>query len=309
MQENKNFTEDEIDLRELFLIIWNKKILIISFTLFITIISGFYIYSKTPIYEVKSYVEIGFIDKEILEDSNSIEQKLRVIFSMDDFNIELNSLENGIVSSIRQIKNVKNFLEIKTKAYSNEVALTKNKEVLNYLQNLYEPKIEQYKVILNNNILDTKREIDYIHEKIKSIYEKILLNTDSLNNYIKEVNKLNKILESDKSSSSSLVISIQLLNNQNLIANTQNEIKDLELKIIELKTRTSQLNEKIEMLSFKKSEQNLSNMRLIGEYILNNNPIKPKKSLTIIVSVISGFIISIFLVFLLNFINNPRKES
>lgn len=309
MQENKNLIEDEIDLRELFQIIWNKKILIIFLTLFMTTITGFYVYSKSPIYEVKSYIEIGFIDKEILEDSNSIEQKLRVIFSMDDFNIELNSLENGIVSSIRQIKNVKNLLEIKTEAYSNEVALIKNKEVLNYLQNLYEPKIEQYKVILNNNILDTKREIDYIHEKIKNIYEKILLNTDSLNNYIKEVNKLNKILESDKSSSSSLLISIQLLNNQNLIASTQNEIKDLELKIIELKTRTSQLNEKIEMLSFKKSEQNLSNMRLIGEYILNNNPIKPKKTLTITVSFISGFIVSIFLVFFLNFINNSRKES
>lgn len=308
MQENKNLIEDEIDLRELFQIIWNKKILIIFFTLFITIISGFYIYSKTPIYEVKSYVQIGFIDKEILEDSIFIEQKLRVIFSMDDFNIELNNLENGIVSSIRQIKNVKNLLEIKTEAYSNQVALTKNKEVLNYLQNLYEPKIEQYKVIINNDILNTKREINFIQEKMKSIYEKILLNTDSLNNYIKEVNKLNKTLESDKSSSS-LVISIQLLNYQNLIANTQNEIKDLELQIIELKTRTTQLNEKIEILSFKKSEQNLSNMRLIGEYILNNNPIKPKKSLTIAVSFISGFIVSIFLVFLLNFINNSRKES
>lgn len=307
MQENKNLIEDEIDLRELFQIIWNKKILIIFFTLFITIISGFYIYSKTPIYEVKSYVQIGFIDKEILEDSNSIEQKLRVIFSMDDFNIELNNLENGIVSSIRQIKNVKNLLEIKTEAYSNEVALIKNKEVLNYLQNLYEPKIEQYKVIINNDILNTKREINFIQEKMKSIYEKILLNTDSLNNYIKEVNKLNKTLESDKSSSS-LVISIQLLNYQNLIANTQNEIKDLELQIIELKTRTTQLNEKIEILSFKRSEQNLSNMRLLGEYILNNNPIKPKKSLTITVSFISGFIVSIFLVFLLNFINNSKKE-
>lgn len=134
---------------------------------------------------------------------------MRVIFSIDDFNIEINSLENGIVSSIRQIKNVKIFLEIKTEAYSNDVALTKNKEVLNYLQNLYEPKIEQYKVILNNNILDTKREIDYIQGKIKNIDEKIILNTDSLNNSIKEVNKLNKILEFDKSSSY-LLISFKL---------------------------------------------------------------------------------------------------
>ena len=64
MVENKNFIEDEIDLKELFQIIWNKKMLIIFFTLFTTIISGLYIYSKTPIYEVKSYVEIGFIDKK-----------------------------------------------------------------------------------------------------------------------------------------------------------------------------------------------------------------------------------------------------
>ena len=41
---------------------------------------------------------------------------------------------------------------------------------------------------------------------------------------------------------------------------------------------TNSSNEKIEILSFKRSEQNLSNMRLLGEYILNNNPIKPKKS-------------------------------
>jgi hypothetical protein len=49
---------------------------------------------------------------------------------------------------------------------------------------LYEPKIEQYKVIINNDILNTKREINFIQEKMKSIYEKIVLNTDSLNNYL-----------------------------------------------------------------------------------------------------------------------------
>ena len=38
MQKNKNLIEDEIDLRELFQIIWNKRMLIIYFILFITII-------------------------------------------------------------------------------------------------------------------------------------------------------------------------------------------------------------------------------------------------------------------------------
>ena len=48
--QKKEYIEDEIDLKELFQVIWNKKIFIIVFTLFITIVSGFYIYSKRAIY-------------------------------------------------------------------------------------------------------------------------------------------------------------------------------------------------------------------------------------------------------------------
>ena len=59
MQENRYIQEDEIDLRELFKIIWDKKNFIILFTLAITVLATVYAYSKTPIYEVKSYVEKG----------------------------------------------------------------------------------------------------------------------------------------------------------------------------------------------------------------------------------------------------------
>ena len=49
MQENRYIQEDEIDLRELFKIIWDKKIFIILFTLAITVLATVYAYSKTPI--------------------------------------------------------------------------------------------------------------------------------------------------------------------------------------------------------------------------------------------------------------------
>ncbi|MBL3520594.1 hypothetical protein H0A43_08895 [Arcobacter lanthieri] len=52
----------------------------------------------------------------------------------------------------------------------------------------------------------------------------------------------------------------------------------------------------------KKSVQNFSNSKLVGEYIVNNFPIKPKKSLIIVVSFITGFILSICIVFFINFI-------
>jgi hypothetical protein len=426
----KAYIEDEIDLKELFQVIWNKKIFIIVFTLFITIVSGFYIYSKRPIYEVKSYIEIGFIDKERIEQPKILEQKLKVIFSVEDFNEELNSLEKGSVTSIKQMKSVDNFLEIRTEAFSNEKALEKNKKVLEYVQSLYNPKIEQYKVILNNNILDTQRDINYIKDveiknviaqinilkeqeiknidrqidvlktqeikkidneikvlkeqtipllktemdflsktKIKSLQDKVLFYSKSLEKYNLELNNLMKKIDLN-SDASSMIASIQILNYQNLITNTQNQIKDLEIQIesilkddipklknkidninniqvynletekrnifninikdleikkqnvsnetirklqskidIELKTKITQLNEKIETLNFKKSEQNLSNMKLVGDYIISDNPIKPKKSLVIMVSFVTSFILSIFIVFVLDFINNTKINS
>ncbi|MDN5128806.1 GNVR domain-containing protein, partial [Aliarcobacter butzleri] len=102
--------------------------------------------------------------------------------------------------------------------------------------------------------------------------------------------------------------SIKDLENKKL--NVSNEtIRKLEDKInIELKTKITQLNEKIDTLNFKKSEQNLSNSKLVGDYIVNDYPVKPKKSLILAVSFLTGFILSIFIVLGLNFFNKTRKE-
>ena len=53
MQENKILNEDEIDLRELFKTIWDKRFFIIIFTFIITLISFIYVLLKnpTPVYE------------------------------------------------------------------------------------------------------------------------------------------------------------------------------------------------------------------------------------------------------------------
>ena len=68
IKENDTYLEEEIDLRELFKIIWDRKVFIIVFTLVVTIIAGLYTYLKIPIFEVKSHVELGYINKEKLED-------------------------------------------------------------------------------------------------------------------------------------------------------------------------------------------------------------------------------------------------
>ena len=57
------------------------------------------------------------------------------------------------------------------------------------------------------------------------------------------------------------------------------------------------LEEKMNASKFKLSEENLSNTKLVGNYLVNDYPTKPKKSLIILVSFITSFIMAIFLVF------------
>ncbi len=175
MQQEKQYAEDDIDLRELFSIIWKRRIFIVGFTLLITIISAIYIYNKTPLYEVKSIMEIGFLENKPIDEPALIEQKLNVIFGVEDKNINANP-EKGIITSIKKNKDVKSFIEIKTEAISNEIALAKNEEVLEFTKQLYNTKIEQFKTLLNNDITNIKREIDYVNNvKFKNLFVKIII--------------------------------------------------------------------------------------------------------------------------------------
>lgn len=307
--ENKQYIqEDEIDLKELFITIWKRKLFIISFTFVVTLCAGIYAYTKTPIYEVKSIIEIGFIDKQLIEEPSILEQKLNVLFSVHDKTIN-NDPEKGIISSISQMKAVKNFFEVKTEAVSNEIAIAKNKEILEYTQKLYEAKINQYQTIVNNDISNTEDEINFLkNEKIKMLAEKVEASKANLEKYNKEISSLYKLNTNDKISS--MIVSVQMVNYQNLIENAQNVLKVSSLEIEQiLKDTIPKLQQKKEIIKFKISEQNLTNTRLIGDYITDKYPSKPKKLLIIVVSFVTGFILSIFIVFFMQFANNFRKEE
>ena len=114
MQENRYIQEDEIDLRELFKIIWDKKIFIILFTLAITVLATVYAYSKTPIYEAKALVEIGEYkinntSKNFVDDASNLEKKLSTLFVDMEKNLKDKTSQ---ISNISVVKGLKNFLEI-----------------------------------------------------------------------------------------------------------------------------------------------------------------------------------------------------
>jgi LPS O-antigen subunit length determinant protein (WzzB/FepE family) len=367
LQDKEYITEDEIDLRELFHSLVKRKFFIIIITIGITLLAVIYVNIKRPIYEVKSVVRIGYINSNLVENSNILETKLKLIFSAKSKLTD--EKDNAIVTEISSIKNVNNFLEITTEGYSNELALKKNKEVIDFLQNEYKFKIDEFilKTDINIKNIETqikyvesiekpniKQNIDKIKEQeiprinqeiellknvdLKSIENKLIFNQKKLYEYQNDIIKISK--QSSTDNSQNMLMSIQLLNTQNLILSIQNTIenlrkekedilnlklKDLEVKKenlinenvknleidlnVKLEEKINNLNNALELEKLKLTNNVAKNSEIIGDFIFHNNPIKPKKNLIIISAFISGLIFSLFLILFIQFINNLRKND
>ncbi len=368
MKSKDYIEEDEIDLRELFKLLWRRRFFILVFTLVCTILAAVYSFSKTPIYEVKSLIQIGYVNGKNLEDSSLLGEKLSIIFNVDNQNNTIKQ-NSAIVSKITALKKFENLLEIKTQAFSNELAIRKNKEVLEFIQTEYRRRIEEYIFNINIQIENLKRSLEKVNKvdkenvvnEIKKIEKQVLTRLNEEIKFLKEVdlrvieNKLafnkKKIFEYEKNlkklssqknsnDTQNLIIATQVLSNQNLILNLQNKIEeldkqkanilDLRLKDLEnkkenikneqlkklifkrdvlLKEKSDSLKEQIKQLEIKLTSDYVKNSDIVGGYIINENPIKPKKSLIIVVSFVTGFILSIFIVFFLEFFKGLKEDK
>jgi LPS O-antigen subunit length determinant protein (WzzB/FepE family) len=388
-----NIVENEIDLRDLFKIIWDKKRFIIIFTLLVTIIVAIYISTKKSIYEVKSVVRIGYINNVLLDDSDILVQKLKLIYNVDTSSLSSNK---AIVSNIKTVKKLENFIEIYTQGYSNKDAEILNNKIIKFIKEEYKYKIDDYKYIIETNIKNFNKSVlrvkniekNYIVRSIKKIREQNILNIDNKISYINtiEVKKITekidfikkheitaknekltfyekKLNEYEKNvkimttsgsinNTADLLKGMQLSTLQNIILNVQNNItnlkvekeklinitlKDLEIKkknLIDIRVRDliikkdNLIKDNIEKLNndlnitipnkiidienkinFEKTKlKNIKNSELVGSLSISDNPIKPKKTLIIVVSFITSFIMAIFLVFLMNFISNNKQD-
>lgn len=138
MKENKILNEDEIDLRELFKTIWDKKFFIIIFTFIITLISFIYVLLKnpTPVYEGILSVQIGEIQSEnfgneIIETPQNLSYILEVEFKVNPniakgttsiLEIKYSNEDKARIKTI--LEDVKNFIITK---HENDTSFYKNK--------------------------------------------------------------------------------------------------------------------------------------------------------------------------------------
>ncbi|MCT7563760.1 Wzz/FepE/Etk N-terminal domain-containing protein [Aliarcobacter butzleri] len=338
MQNQKYLQEDEIDLKELFKTIWSYKKFILIFTFIVTVLSIIYVSLKTPIYQVKSVIKIGSIADIPLENSNILEKNIRVIFGLDNNSFSIKE-DEGIVTDINIIKNATSLLEVTTEAFTNEKAILKQYEVLEYLQDEYKYKIDEFIFKTNLNIKNLEGQIKYINEvkKVQKeenidflnrvdlvlIENKLNFNREKLSQYQENINNILKKRSSNDTQN--MLSAMEILNYQSLILNLQNQIENLnkekqnilvdkipnikrELEY-NIKNELEDILNRIELEKLKLTNKIAKNSEFVGSILVNEHPIKPKKSLIVVVSFVTGFILSIFLVFFIQFVNNIKKEE
>ena len=315
MQENRYIQEDEIDLRELFKIIWDKKIFIILFTIVVTVLAGIYAYSKTPIYEAKALIEIGEYkinntSKNFVDDSSNLEKKLSTLFVDMEKNLKDKTSQ---ISNISIVKGLKNFLEIKSEATSNEDAKNEIIKVLNFVQNEHEKILDDVRKQKEMELRNIDLQISDI--KLKSValidkkIENNIKNLKSLEEQLKLVDENLKKIDSLNPSLAALKL-MEKRDIANDIRNINEQNFELENQRDELLTTSLyKLEESKQIAESLLLPHNYKNTQIVGEIITNDFPVKPKKSLIIAVAFVSGFIISIFLVFLFNFIKQDGNRK
>ncbi|GEM_PF-1470974 len=223
--------EDEIDLKELWQTIkQNRKIIYITTGLFF-FLALIYIFTKTPLYEAKSLLEIGYIGDKPIQSADVVAQKIKTVFYVDDPALRSKMDREAFVQNAEPVRKLKNLIRITTYGISNEKAVKKAKEVITYVQKDEAPKIEHFKKDIQAQIDKITRDIEKLKNiEIKKIEDKIALAKEQDVKKIEEHINLIKNIELKK-----IEDKINLIKNIELkkIDDKINLIKNIELKKIE----------------------------------------------------------------------------
>lgn len=314
--ENIRYQEDEIDLRELFRTLVKNKKIIILVTLAITLSAVVYALMAPKVYEAKAIIKIGEYalegtnKKVTVADASELSKELEILF----IDILKNKKErDASIENITLPKNQKNFLEITANGFSNETVKAEvqkvvdyvqenNKKILDDVKNIHEAKAKQIEGRLM--ILKTKT-LPMLNEKIDR-YKKDIKNYEV--NFLDVQNNLKSIKNSNPT------LATMQINEQRYLADILIKLKD-SLEEFEGKKnnieviKIEELEEELKSLRVLMEPYNYKNSEVVGAIMTNDYAIKPKKRLIVVVAFVTGLILSIFLVFFLEFIRGTKEEK
>ena len=325
--------EDEIDLREIFKILIESKKLIILTTLIFTMVSIVYSLSQKSEFTSSSLFEIGYF--EMSDGAHQLIEKTEVLINDLKLNLIIKKPDNEFnqAVSIRPIQSA--LIQFETTSFSSET----NEKLLNkffsYIDNRHASFMKSY---TDNNRNDLHNQIDLIESEFE--LERLNITNEKSANILfidERISRLSKIIADNKNilfllqndpqlfieratiSPNLNVLTNMLINDVTQLVNQKNTLlldidnlnSQLEFennstksnKLLDLKLKQEALEIELESVN----NQKIINGGVIGDIKITT--IKPKYLLIITLGIVLGFISSIFLVFIRNFIKSLRESE
>ena len=278
--QQKYYEEDTIDLRELWAVLGKRKRLIWLITGVVTLAALAYVLLVRPVYEVKGVVELAQIDKKAVQNANDLKQKLSFVYGV---NAKGKKREYPLVQAITLPKKSKNLLVVTARGYNNASAKEKLESVIEYLQKVQNREIDIY-------IQTQKKRLALTVGDLKRNQQLVAQIEKDLKDYGKKLLSISK-----QSAALAGIYSIE-------IGKKQTELNNIINQLYYLRDTLNDIQLSISPLKIHKTI-------IIGSIEELDKPVKPKKTLIVVVAFITGLMLSIFLVFFLEFLQSERKES
>ena len=239
-------SDDEVDLLELFNILWNKKFLIITLTSSLTIISVFYALNKTPIYTVKRIFEVGSINKVLVDNVSRLVNEINII---ENINVSKDIITR--LASIKLIKGTNNLIELKVESTSNKDGIELIDRIFGRVQLKHKKSIDDYFFLNSQKLSFASSELNRLFVDKEKLITRIFENEKSVANIL-------------QNNAAVVAVYVMSLNSQNVELSTVNE-------------KIYNLEKEITVIKLSLLPANIKQTELLGAVIVNDFPVSPKK--------------------------------
>jgi len=143
-KEIRTIQEDEIDLKELFKTLWQKRVFIVVFTFVIIVLGAVFTFIKTPVYSGNISFEIGEVINKTAEGNIILEldkpSNLKEVISRKF----QKSIENKDIVNVSIPRGTTNILVVEVQSNSIENIKKKFNEIEKLVENRHKEKISLY---------------------------------------------------------------------------------------------------------------------------------------------------------------------
>lgn len=329
--------EDEIELMEIFMVIWKWKYIIMAGTLFCTLAAAIISFSMPKIYSVDMVLQPGilsigeegknvYIDsanniKALIETGTFNTDILRYLGNADSDNIptKLNfkvtiPKNSDTIKITYETSNIKQGITIEE--HLNRLLMGKYGKLVQHFKNEYEMKLDLKKSEMSKIKAvkeSTARNIKNIEKRVDGLISEIELVKNNTNYLIKQRNKFLLKNSNENSILPALLYSNTVQQNLELANTYKNEINEYELKreeeiqkSNELENETRKMLGEIQNLEFKKN--GIENIQILQAPTAEPDPVRPKKVLIVMLATVGGSFLMLFLSFFLEYISRYKTR-